>query len=67
MMDRPANYRQLDLLVRAANALEQSGIPPRVRTEVTLLLKLLMTECVTAGAVLPVASGERTMVRLPGG
>ncbi len=58
MMDRPANYRQLDLLVRATNPLEQSRIPPRVRTEVTLLLKLLMAECVTAGAVLPVEAAD---------
>jgi hypothetical protein len=57
-MDQPANYRQLDLLVRAANALEQSRIPPRIRTEVTLLLKLLMAECVTAGAVLPVEAAD---------
>jgi hypothetical protein len=57
-MDQPANCRQLDLLVRAANALEQSRIPPRVRTEVTLLLKLLMAECVTAGAVLPVETAD---------
>lgn len=54
MTDRPANCRQLDLLVRAANALEQDRIPPPIRAEVTLLLKLLMAECVTAGAVLPV-------------
>jgi hypothetical protein len=54
MTDRPADCRQLDLLVRAANALEQSRIPLPIRTEVTLLLKLLMAECVTASAVLPV-------------
>jgi len=57
MMDRPADCRQLDLLVRA-NALEQSRIPPRIRTEVTLLLKLLMTECVSSGAVLPVEAAD---------
>ena len=57
-MDQPANCRQLDLLVRAANALEQSRIPPQIRTEVTLLLKLLMAECVTAGAVLPVEAAD---------
>ena len=55
-MDQPANCRQLDLLVRAANALEQSRIPPRIRTEVTLLLKLLMAECV--GAVLPAEAAD---------
>jgi hypothetical protein len=53
MMDRSAECRQLDLLVRTANALEQARIPPRIRTEVTLLLKLLMAECVTTGAVRP--------------
>ncbi len=57
-MDQPANCRQLDLLVRAANALEQSRIPPRIRTEVTLLLKLLMADCVTAGAVPPVEAAD---------
>ena len=58
-MDRSAECRQLDLLVRTANALEQSRIPPRIRTEVTLLLKLLMAECVTTGAVLsPEAADE---------
>jgi hypothetical protein len=57
-MDQPANCLQLDLLVRAANALEQSRIPPRIRTEVTLLLKLLMAECVTAGAVLPAEAAD---------
>jgi hypothetical protein len=57
-MDQPANCRQLDLLVRAANALEQSRIPPRIRTEVTLLLKLLMAECVTAVAVLPAEAAD---------
>jgi len=57
-MDQPANCLQLDLLVRAANALEQSRIPPRIRTEVTLLLKLLMADCVTAGAVLPVEAAD---------
>ena len=28
MIDRPAGHRQLDLLVRAANALEPNRIPP---------------------------------------
>ena len=53
MINRPADCRQLNLLVRATSALEQSRIPARIRTEVTLLLKLLMTECVSTGAVLP--------------
>ena len=30
MMDRPAGRRQLDLLVRAANALEHNRIPPPI-------------------------------------
>jgi hypothetical protein len=40
--------------VRAGNALEPSRVPPKIRLEVTLLLKLLMAECVAAGAVLSV-------------
>ena len=44
MGDRPAGRGQLDLLVRAANALEPSQIPPPIRTEVTLLLTRLMAE-----------------------
>jgi hypothetical protein len=58
MMDRSADCRQLDLLARAANALEQGRVPPGIRTEVTFLLKLLMAECVTTGAVLPEAADE---------
>lgn len=57
-MDKPDGCRQLDLLMRAANAIEHSRIPPAIRTEVTLLLKLLMGECVTAGAVLPVEAAD---------
>jgi hypothetical protein len=49
-MDRPANCQQLDLLVCASGALDQSGVPPEVRGEVTLLLKLLMAECIAVGA-----------------
>jgi len=54
MMDRPAGRRQLDLLVRAANALEQNRIPPPIRSEVTFLLMLLMAEHIAAAAALPV-------------
>ena len=43
MMERPAG-RQLDLLVRAANALEPNRIPSPIRAEVTFLLTLLMAE-----------------------
>ncbi len=54
MMDRPAGRRQLDLLVRAANALEQNRIPPPLRAEVTFLLTLLMAEHIAADTALPV-------------
>jgi hypothetical protein len=58
MMERPAGRRQLDLLERAANALEQNRIPPPIRVEVTRLLTLLMAEHL-ARVVLPVeASNE---------
>jgi hypothetical protein len=53
MIDRPAGHRQLDLLVPTANALEPNRIPRPTRAEVTALLKLLMSEHVTAGAALP--------------
>src|SRR5947209_16096175 len=37
MMERPVGRRQLDLLARAANALEPNRIPPPIRAEVTSL------------------------------
>ena len=49
-MDRPTNCQQLDLLVCASGALEQSRLPQEVRGEVTLLLKLLMAECIAVSA-----------------
>ena len=59
MMERPAGRRQLDLLERAANALEQNRIPPPIRAEVTFLLTLLMAEHMALAAALPVeASNE---------
>ena len=59
MMERPAGRRQLDLLERAANALEQNRIPPPIRLEVTRFLTLLMAEHLAARVVLPVeASNE---------
>ena len=59
MMDRPTGRWQLDLLVRAANALEPNRIPPPIRTEVTFLLTLLMAEHLAADTALPVeASNE---------
>jgi hypothetical protein len=53
MVNRPSDRRQLDLLVRAADRPEQP-LPPAIRAEVTLLLKLLIAESVGAGTVLPV-------------
>jgi hypothetical protein len=59
MMDRPAGRRQLDLLVRAANAREQNRIPPPLRAEVRFLLTLLMAEHLAIDPALPVeASNE---------
>ena len=48
MTERPADRRQLDLLVRAANALEPNRIPPPIRAEVTFLVTLLMAEYLAA-------------------
>ena len=58
MIDRPANRGQLDLLVRAANALEPNRIPPPLRAEVTFLLRLLLAEHVAAEAALPVEASD---------
>jgi len=59
MMDRPAGRRQLDLLVRAANALEVNRVPSPIRAEVRFLLTLLMAEHLAADTALPVeASNE---------
>ena len=58
MMDRPAGRRQLDLLVRAANALEPNRIPPPIRAEVTFLLMLLMGEHLAADTAPPVEAGN---------
>jgi type III secretory pathway component EscT len=58
MIDRPANRRQLDLLARAAKALEPSRIPPPLRAEVTFLLKLLMAEHIAADVALPVEATD---------
>ena len=54
MMERPAGCRQLDLLVRAANAREQNQIPPPLRAEVRFLLTLLMAEHLAAETALPI-------------
>src|SRR5690349_9909083 len=53
MMVRPVGRRQLDLLARAANALEPNRIPPPIRAEVTSLLALLMAEHLAADTALP--------------
>jgi type III secretory pathway component EscT len=59
MMERPAGRRQLELLARAANALEHNRIPSPIRAEVTSLLTLLMAEHIAADTALPVeASNE---------
>ena len=59
MIDRPAGRGQLDLLVRAANALEPNRIPPPIRAEVTFLLTLLLAERLATDTALPVeASNE---------
>jgi hypothetical protein len=59
MMERPVRRRQLDLLVRAANALEPNRIPSSIRAEVRFLLTLLMAEHLATDTALPVeASNE---------
>lgn len=58
MMDRPASCQQLDLLVHASNVLEPSRLPEKIRGEVILLLKLLMTECVAVGAARPIETAD---------
>jgi hypothetical protein len=58
MMERPADRRQLDLLVRAANALEPNRIPPPIRAEVTFLLTLLMAEYLAANTAPPVEASD---------
>jgi len=55
MRNRPSACRHLDLLVRAANGPEQ-GLPPPIRAEVTLLLKLLIAEWVGDGAAQPIGA-----------
>jgi hypothetical protein len=59
MIDRPTSPRQLDLLVPTANALEPSRIPGPTQTELTDLLKLLISEHIAAGAArAPEAANE---------
>ena len=58
MIDRPSGERQLDLLVRAANPLDPSRIPPQIRSEVASLLKLLMAEHIAADVALLREAGD---------
>jgi hypothetical protein len=58
MIERPSSCRQLDLLVRGANALEQSRMPPPSRTEVTRLLARLMTEYLAVVAARPAEAAD---------
>jgi hypothetical protein len=58
MIERPASRRQLDLLVRTANALELGRVPPPTRAEVTALLKLLLSAHIAADAAPPEAADE---------
>ena len=58
MMERPAGRRQLDLLVRAANALEPNRTPPTIRADVTFLLTLLLAEHLAADTTLPVETSN---------
>jgi hypothetical protein len=58
MIDRPTNCQQLDLLVHVSNALEQSQLPPKIRVEVTLLLKLLLAECIAVRAAQPIETAD---------
>jgi hypothetical protein len=58
MIDRPTGCGQLDLLVRAENALEPSRMPPPIRMEVTLLLARLMTEYLAVGAARPAEAAD---------
>ena len=58
MIDRPASYRQLDLLIFTVNALEPSRIPRATRGEVTALLKMLMAEHIAEGLALPLEAAD---------
>jgi len=58
MIERPASRRQLDLLVRTADALEPGRVPPPTRAEVTALLKLLLSAHIAADAAPPKAADE---------
>jgi hypothetical protein len=58
MMDQPANCQQLDLLVHVSKALEQNRLLPKIRVEVTVLVKLLMAECIAVSAAQPIEAAD---------
>jgi len=58
MIYRPANCQQLDLLVHVSRALAQSQLPSKIRVEVTLLLKLLLAECIAVRAAQPTEAAD---------
>ena len=45
MMERYAQWRQLDLLELAMTAIQRQRLDPMMRRELTSLLKLLIDEC----------------------
>jgi hypothetical protein len=58
MMERHAQWRQLDLLEVASTATQQQRLDPKMRTELTGLLKLLINECIAALAKAKEAGNE---------
>jgi hypothetical protein len=58
MMERYAQWRQLDLLEVASTATQQQRLDPKMRTELTGLLKLLINECSAALAKAKEAGNE---------
>jgi hypothetical protein len=58
MMERHAQWRQLDLLEVASTATQQQRLDPKMRTELTGLLKLLINECIAALAKVKEAGNE---------
>lgn len=57
-MERHAQWRQLDLLEVASTATQQQRLDPKMRTELTGLLKLLINECSAALAKAKEAGNE---------
>jgi hypothetical protein len=51
--------RQLDLLVFTRSAIEHQRLDPMVRLEVTVLLKLLLSECSAGRAQMQEATDEQ--------